>query len=71
MNRDSRAVASVVLGVIALLLSPTFLPAVLAIWFGILAVSTPHAPGRSIPGMLGIGLGVLSIGAGVLFWVYR
>jgi hypothetical protein len=71
INRDSRAVASVTLGVIGLLLAPTFVPGLLAVWFGLLAVTTPHGPGRSRAGIVGLVLGLLSLGGGVAFWASR
>lgn len=69
--RDSRAVASLAFGLVGLALAPAFIPGLLATWFGFQAVVNPGHPGRSRLGMVGLGLGVLSLVGGLLFWILR
>lgn len=70
LRRDSQATASCTLGIVSLPTFFLFLPALLAIAFGLLSLRCGlgggHTPRRAV---VGIGLGLLSLALGALLWV--
>jgi hypothetical protein len=71
MRRDSRAVRSIVLGVLGMLLFPLAVPSLLAMWWGVQSAMFVGAARRSNLGLVGAGLGLLSLIGGGVFWYFR
>lgn len=68
---DSRAVTALVFGILGIPLSPTFLPSLIAVFFGIMAVFSPVGAAVPMTGLAGLVLGALGIVGGIAFWVTR
>lgn len=71
LRRDSRASSSVALGIVALLVFPALIPGVLATWLGLRSVMFAGATRRSVTGLVGLTLGLLSLAAGAAFWYFK
>lgn len=68
---DSRSVTSLVFGIVGVVMFPTILPSVLAIFFGGMAVFTPLGAAVPMTGIIGLALGLIAFVGGILFWALR
>ncbi len=70
-SADSRAVTALVFGLLGVPLAPTFVPSLIAVFFGIMAVFAPVGAAAPLTGIIGLVLGALGVAGGIAFWATR
>lgn len=71
LRRDTRATASVTLGVVGLVFFPVVIPGALAVWFGLRSTMFAGPARRSVLGLVGAALGLASLIGGGAFWYWK
>ena len=71
LRRDTRATASITLGVVGLIVFPLLIPGLAAMWLGLRSVMFAGPGRRSWLGVGGAVLGFLSLTGGVAFWYWK
>lgn len=64
---DTYGVTAVVCGVLGVLFAPTFIPGLLAVWFGLQSLLQVGQFRRARSGLIGLTLGLISLAGGVAF----
>jgi len=62
---------SITSGIISIIIFPTFIPGLLAAWWGARAAMSSGGMRRSLLGLIGLALGVISFAGGVVFWYWK
>ena len=70
MYRDRWAASSVTLGVVGVVVSPLFIPGFFATWYGLRSVMFSGHGRRKYLGLLGMLLGLISLGGGIVSWYW-
>jgi hypothetical protein len=71
IHRDRWASASLTLGVLSVLVFPAVIPGLAAAWLGARSAMFAGSRRRSVAGLVGLALGLLSLAGAVVFWYWK